>query len=43
MKFVTDSTELAGADTPDANEQSKAPGGIIGFSLEFFQTTTGCN
>jgi len=43
MKFVSDSTELAGNDNPNENEQTQPPGGIIGFSLEFWQTTTGCN
>jgi len=42
MKFVAGGGELDGNDLPDQNEQTLAPGGIVGFSLNFFQTTNGC-
>lgn len=46
ITFITDNDELEGTSPADAasqtalnNEQELAPGGIIGFSLDFRQAT----
>jgi len=43
MKFRTNAADFAFLGLPFTNEQSVSPGGIVGFSLDFFQTSEGCD